>query len=209
MPSAITLRGDALQVARFEALVEKLRRMRRAPAGADRLDLVLSGLEALLQAEDAAPAATDWRPGVPTVQVVVQQCPACAAAAVVTQRGELPLAPAQVAALGCDARVQVPGKPNRATIPPRTRAAVLARDRYRCTAPGCGSVRFLEVHHVTPRRVGGSNRAGNLVTLCSRCHAHAHAHPQEPAQAQDAQVTPGGIEVAALGRAQHPRPRAG
>jgi 5-methylcytosine-specific restriction endonuclease McrA len=110
-----------------------------------------------------------------TTQIVVHQCPSCEAAAAVTARGELPLAPAQVAALTCDARVRERGRPNRATIPPALRAAVLVRDRHRCSSPGCGATRFLEVHHVTPRQAGGANTADNLVTLCSRCHAFAHA----------------------------------
>ena len=91
-----------------------------------------------------------------------------------TSRGEKRLAPAQVEALACDARVREPGKPNRATIPPSVRAAVLARDRHRCTTPGCRSTYFLEVHHVIARNKGGSNEAENLVTLCSRCHGFVH-----------------------------------
>ncbi len=95
---------------------------------------------------------------------------------VLAGRGEKRLAPAQVESLACDARVRREGGPNRATIPPSVRAAVLARDRHRCAAPGCRSTRFLEVHHVLPRRLGGSNRAENLTTLCSRCHGFVHEH---------------------------------
>ncbi len=133
------------------------------------MDLVLAGLEALVGAGAAE------RPRGPGVQIVVRQCPDCEAAAVVTSRGEKPLAPAQLAALADDARVQEPGKPNRATIPPSVRAAVLARDRHRCTTPGCGATNFLEVHHLKPRNQGGTNRPDNLVTLCSRCHGFVHA----------------------------------
>jgi hypothetical protein len=173
LEASYTLRGDTLQVARLEALFEKARKQRR---GATRLDLVLEALAALVEARQddgdvAVPAAAR-----PAVQVVVQQCPDCKAAAVATPRGERALAPAQVAALACDAQVREPsrGTPNRSVIAPRTRAAVLARDRYRCTAPGCGGTRFLEVHHVVPRANGGGNEVGNLVTLCSRCHGFAH-----------------------------------
>lgn len=28
----------------------------------------------------------------------------------------------------------------------------------------------LEVHHITPRRINGTNTIGNLITLCSECH---------------------------------------
>lgn len=168
-PATIAMRGDALQLARFEALIEKVRKCGAAPAGADRLDIVLAGLEALID----GPRAGAGRAG-PPVQVVVQQCPECGDAGGVTARGEKRLAPAQVAAMSCDAVIAEPGKPNRATIPPKVRAAVLARDRHRCTTLGCGSTSFLEVHHVVPRASGRSHRLENLVTLCHRCHAFTH-----------------------------------
>jgi 5-methylcytosine-specific restriction endonuclease McrA len=90
------------------------------------------------------------------------------------------------------ARVQSPGRPNRATIPPSVRAAVLARDRHRCAAPGCRSAHFLEVHHVMRRGQGGSNRAENLITLCRRCHRFMHEG--------------GGVFAAALAKAPAPAP---
>jgi len=171
----ISLRGDALQVARLEALLEKARKVRRGAAGASRLELVIEALAEMVEGASAeAPAAA--APSRPGVQVVVQQCPDCAAATVATSRGELALAPAQVAAVGCDAVVREParGGVNRSTIPPRVRAQVLARDRYRCSRAGCGATRFLEVHHLVPRAKGGGNGVGNLVTLCSRCHGFVH-----------------------------------
>ena len=166
----ICLRADGVQLARFEALVEKAHKLGLVPEGADRLDLVLAGLETLV----AAAAGERPRSSVSATQIIVQQCPDCAAAAAVTGRGERKLAPAQVEALACDARVRRDGEPNRATIPPKVRAGVLSRDRHRCATPGCRSTHFLEVHHVMPRAQGGSNRAENLITLCSRCHAFAH-----------------------------------
>lgn len=166
----ITLRGDALQVARLEALLEKARKQRRGPEGASRLELVIDALAGMVDgaAGAEAPAAAS-RPG---VQVVVQQCPDCKAATVATARGDLALAPAQVEAVACDAIVR--GEKNHSVIPPRTRAAVLARDRHRCATPGCRATRFLEVHHVVPRSNGGGNGEANLVTLCSRCHGFVH-----------------------------------
>jgi len=201
IPATIALRADALQVARFEALIEQARRLRLAPAQAGRMELVLAALERWVAGEvsdaDAAGAtvaadaegASDRahrhphrrRNASAPAQVIVHQCPDCAAATVTTAAGERPLAPAQLAALACDARVAEPGRPNRATIPPRTRRAVLARDRHRCATPGCGATAFLEVHHLTPRSRGGSNRAANLVTLCGRCHAFAHEGGVAPA----------------------------
>lgn len=178
---SVTLRGDALQVARLELLLEKARKQGCGPEGASRLDLVIEALAALIDARDADGPAAAHRPG---VQVVVQQCPDCAAATVATGRGELPLAPAQVAALACDAQVLDTrrGGSNRSTIPPRVRAAVLARDRHRCSTPGCRATRFLEVHHVVPRVKGGGNGVENLVTLCARCHGFVHKGTEEHVQ---------------------------
>jgi 5-methylcytosine-specific restriction endonuclease McrA len=179
LPATITLRGDGLQIARFEALLEKTHKLGLIPAGADRLEAVLAALESLVTGQAGAAAAHG-----PATQIVIHQCPDCGGAAAVTHRGELPLAPAQVAAAACDARVRTAGGANKATIPPKMRAAVLARDRHRCTTPGCSSTRFLEVHHVTPRAQGGTNRLANLVTLCSRCHRFAHEHSGTRVSAQ-------------------------
>lgn len=176
-PANITLRADPVQLARFESLVERARKAGAVPRGTDRMDLVLAALEALVKSDDDEPAADPRRrprPCAPAARIVIHECPDCGRAAAATGRGERPLAPAQLAAARCDAVLQEPGKRNRATIPPATRAAVLARDRHRCAAPGCGSARFLEVHHMVPREEGGSNKADNLVTLCGRCHRFAH-----------------------------------
>jgi hypothetical protein len=169
-PTTISLRADGVQLARFEALVEKAHKLGLAPTGADRLDLVLAALESLVSAASLERPQTAG----PAARIIIQQCPDCERAAVTTSRGEKRLVPAQLAALACDAREQQAGRPNRATIRPSVRAAVLARDRYRCTTPGCRSTHFLEVHHVKPRGQGGSNGAENLVTLCGRCHRFAH-----------------------------------
>jgi 5-methylcytosine-specific restriction endonuclease McrA len=189
-PTNITLRADGVQLARLEALVEKAHKLKLAPAGADRMELMLAALAALIETHDRG-----RRPRGPAAQIIIQQCPDCAAATAVTGRGEKRLAPAQVEALACDARVRKPGKPKRATIKPSVRAAVMSRDRHRCTTPGCRSAHFLEVHHVKPRAQGGSNHADNLVTLCSRCHGFAHesAGRLAPAQVGGGQVTVGQI----------------
>ncbi len=224
-PGSLTLRGDALQLARFEALVEKARKLRAVPAGADRLEVVLAGLEALVEAvaseakaargdaptpiADLAPAKSSRAVG-PRYQVIVHQCPDCNAATVATGAGERRLAPAQAAAVACDARVRAADGPNRATIPPSVRARVLARDRHRCATPGCGATRFLEVHHVVPRSRGGANDAANLVTLCSRCHVFVHEREGRGAGAPGrvvAGAAPAGPASSGLGAG--PRGRAG
>jgi len=178
-PTTISLRADGVRLARFEALVEKAHKLGLAPAGADRLDLVLAALESLVSdtGGDRLHAAG------PAAQIIIQQCPDCESVAVTTNRGEIRVAPSQLATIACDACVQRPGKPNRATIKPSVRAAVLARDRHRCATPGCRSTHFLEVHHVTPRGQGGSHRAENLITLCSRCHGFVHENGESLAVA--------------------------
>ncbi len=110
----------------------------------------------------------------PVYQVVVRQCPECGRGRVVAGREDRPLSPARMEAVLCDARVHRSGQRNRAVIPPALRRRVLGRDGHRCRVPGCGSARFLEVHHLVPRESGGKNVAENLVTLCSGCHATLH-----------------------------------
>jgi hypothetical protein len=190
-PTTISLRADGIRLARFEALVEKAHKLGLVPAGVDRLDLVLAGLEAVVA---SAAGGEHARPTGPAAQIIIHQCPDCERATVATSRGEKRVAPAQVAALTCDAHVQPPGTPNRATIKPSVRAAVLARDRHRCATPGCRSTSFLEVHHVTPRGQGGSNRAENLITLCSRCHGFVHERGELFAAAAAA-VAPAQVEA--------------
>lgn len=49
------------------------------------------------------------------------------------------------------------------------RIATLMRDNYICQE--CGKKNcMLEVHHIIPRRLKGSNSIGNLITLCDKCH---------------------------------------
>jgi len=179
LPVTINLRGDGVRLARYESLVEKAHKLGLVPAGADRFDLVLAALECLVESQPSEKVSHG-----PTAQIIIHQCPDCERAAVTTNRGEKRVAPAQLAALTCDAHVRRPGKPNRATIKPSVRAAVLARDRHRCATPGCRSTHFLEVHHLTPRGQGGSNRAENLITLCSRCHGFVHERGGTVAPAQ-------------------------
>lgn len=49
------------------------------------------------------------------------------------------------------------------------RKAVILRDDLKCKE--CGKYNtVLEVHHIKPRRLGGSTTLDNLITLCSKCH---------------------------------------
>lgn len=60
----------------------------------------------------------------------------------------------------------------------RLRADVLDRDGWKCG--NCRSDSQLEVHHVVPLSAGGTNRHGNLVTLCQSCHLRAHNKRDRP-----------------------------
>lgn len=53
------------------------------------------------------------------------------------------------------------------------KAAVRARDGYKCCKCGCGG--NLEVHHIWFRSEGGPDIAENLVTVCHDCHAKIHS----------------------------------
>ena len=93
--------------------------------------------------------------------------------------------------------------PVRRLIWSRMKSAVLRRDRYRCQECGVvfgkrrrkvfdpalrrgrGGHRWesLEVHHIIPRSMGGSDHPGNLVTLCPSCHnGHTSVQASERAE---------------------------
>jgi 5-methylcytosine-specific restriction endonuclease McrA len=167
-PTTLSFRLDGLQRARYEALVERLRKQGH---GGSREELLLAALSALVEAEQGSVVASKG----PAVQVVLQRCPDCERTVAVTGAGMRVLGRAQAEAAVCDAVVTDPVTGhNRQTVPPAVRRQVLVRDGFRCRAPGCRAVSFLEVHHVVPRHRGGSNRPENLVTLCARCHAFLH-----------------------------------
>lgn len=49
------------------------------------------------------------------------------------------------------------------------RKAVILRDGCKCMECGKSNCK-LEVHHIKPRRLNGSNTLSNLITLCKTCH---------------------------------------
>ncbi|NWQ41312.1 HNH endonuclease [Bacillus sp. EB106-08-02-XG196] len=49
------------------------------------------------------------------------------------------------------------------------RKAVVLRDHNTCQNCGLTNIR-MEVHHITPRRMNGSDSIHNLISLCSTCH---------------------------------------
>ncbi len=169
-PTTVSFRLDGVQLARYEALLERAYKLGLVPRGSSREEVLLSALGALTEGGDLCRRKS--RKSRSPIQIVVRRCPVCEQAAVVTGHGEKALTRAQAEAVACDANIREANGPNRATVAPSVRAAVLARDRHRCAR--CGATRFLEVHHVKPRDEGGANTADNLTTLCSRCHAFHH-----------------------------------
>jgi len=87
--------------------------------------------------------------------------------------------------LACDAEltpvILLDGQPigigdTRATIPPKIRAALIARDGG-CRFPGCHApAAWTDAHHILSRARGGTNRLDNLVLLCRRCHRRIHLY---------------------------------
>ncbi len=58
------------------------------------------------------------------------------------------------------------------------RKAVFARDDHRCVYCGEGPPEVeLTVDHVEPRRKGGDNSSGNLVTACAGCNRAKGGRP--------------------------------
>lgn len=166
-PVRVTLELSPTQFARFEALWEKIRKQGAVPA--DKVEALLEILA--VQAAESSPRGDVSGP---PAQIHIHQCPECKKASVQTGKGELILSEAELEKAQCDSRITTSPGRNKASIAPKTRREVLARDRHRCRRKGCGNNRFLEVHHLVQRAAGGSNEASNLVTLCSACHSLLH-----------------------------------
>lgn len=50
------------------------------------------------------------------------------------------------------------------------------RDMFKCRF--CGSRKDVEIHHITPKSIEGTNHEFNLITLCKACHMFIHCNPQ-------------------------------
>ncbi|MBL8621908.1 MAG: HNH endonuclease [Myxococcales bacterium] len=115
----------------------------------------------------------------PMHQIAITQCSDCRKAWHDVAGHTIELSAAELAPASCDAELlgRVDGdKPARVTktIPPRTRRAVLRRDRGRCVVPGCRNARYVDVHHLVPRAAGGDHTPTKLAALCSAHHTAAH-----------------------------------
>ena len=63
----------------------------------------------------------------------------------------------------------------------KTREEVVKRDDHKCQHCNAEEpVASLEVHHIIPVRLSGSDELDNLVTLCQRCHNSLHYLGEDP-----------------------------
>lgn len=144
-------------------------------------------------------------------QVFVRVCPGCEEAMLATSGRETALDHASLTAILEDCDIVDPEHRCRATIPPRVRRAVYARDGFCCQAPGCARRQHLTTHHALPRAAGGRHTLENGVTLCWPCHRALHAQSERgrelrrwrrlradatSGQSGDRPSTPAGDEVA-------------
>jgi hypothetical protein len=60
------------------------------------------------------------------------------------------------------------------TLTPKLRGIVLARDRYRCSVPGCQNRQFLQIHHLQGRGHRGCHSPEETILLCSTHHERHH-----------------------------------
>lgn len=145
------------QYAKYEQAARKLREERKA---------ALTPAEVLEAMAECAVGAPVENPG---YQVVIHECPTCAAASRDGGEGPVPVGDAMLAAAHEDAEIvdlRTPEARRRRTIPPALRAKVVARDWGRCRY--CGSAAWQHVHHTVP----GRGDLDSLILLCSTCHKH-------------------------------------
>ena len=177
-PVRLSVEMTPEQFALYEALLEKLHQ--QGPVG-NRAELILEAMAELIAARAATTpkkAPRGAHSGGPSYQLHIHQCPDCQQAAIPTSKGELAVDKIFIEAATCDAKVNRSGQRNTATIPPSLRRMVLTRDRHLCRTPGCGHTKFLEVHHLKPRSLGGGHHPENLITLCRACHQLWHENPK-------------------------------
>lgn len=75
---------------------------------------------------------------------------------------------------GSPFRTWLTGNPKRRTLPPQLVCEVKARDNGRCRA--CGSTEELQIDHIFPVSLGGSDDIDNLQVLCRPCNQRKGVH---------------------------------
>ena len=62
----------------------------------------------------------------------------------------------------------------RRAVPNNIVVQVLTEAGYRCAVPTCRTILAIDIHHIVEVAEGGGNEPGNLLALCTTCHALFH-----------------------------------
>jgi 5-methylcytosine-specific restriction endonuclease McrA len=57
-------------------------------------------------------------------------------------------------------------------IPKTIKQTILKRNNFKCYF--CGSTDNIQLHHIIPKRLGGTSDPENLIPLCDNCHKKLH-----------------------------------
>jgi hypothetical protein len=115
----------------------------------------------------------------PAHQIAITVCESCKRGWQNGAGREIEVSPEVVERARCDAELigsvdaDQPARVT-ATVTPRIRRQVLARDHHCCTVPGCRSARNLDLHHIEYQCDGGSHEMTNMTVLCSGHHNQLH-----------------------------------
>ena len=137
--------------------------------GANLAALVRSGLVATEQAaEGSVPTGERYR-------VAIEHCPGCSR----TVSPDAEVSDTVVTEALCDAEIldmrpgPSQGHVSRA-VPEVTRRKVFSRAGWKCEVPECGNRRWLDIHHMQPRALGGRHGLENLASVCCIHHRCIH-----------------------------------
>jgi hypothetical protein len=194
----------------FAVFREALAELRR------RAEQTLSEDEALLEmARHAlAPSRDDGRA---SYQIAIDVCAECGQASQPANGAPVPVAAHILEMADCDA--QHLGKPQPAndaahahvgarakqSIPPKVRRSVLRRDQRRCRVAGCQNATFVDIHHIKPRAVRGTNHPNNFITLCGAHHRALHRGDLIAKRTENGGVQFHHADGTAYGHFQHPK----
>ena len=113
-----------------------------------------------------------------TVQhgLIMEHCPDCAKGWEISNGQKVQVDTAAIMRRLCDAKILNGREFEFAAleIPRPIRRKALARDKHRCTVPGCRNHRWVELHHIIPVSELGPHTMENLTTLCWTHHYLHH-----------------------------------
>jgi len=115
----------------------------------------------------------------PAHQIAITVCKSCDRGWQDGAGREIEVGPEVIARARCDAELigsldaEQPARVT-ATITPRIRRQVLARDHHRCTVAGCRSARNLDLHHIVYQGDGGGHELWNITAVCAGHHKQLH-----------------------------------